>query len=342
MSSPSSSSPHYYSIHDILHIRSNVDLPIPDYFRISSPPTSFNFDIDVSEESLSLPFTETEMHRCSIFFVGHNESQLAIDYRLPFLNVKLLLTDLENTTKISFTKDFKRFGDLTNLFNTILLFKFIQKEHTLVHSGCISTSDNCYLISGMRDTGKTSTVLSLVDGTDIKFMSDDLTVISQNGQAFSYPTPVGISPYTLTGTSISYTPPAWKQWVAKHQLLLFGFESVFKLELSKRMDVPSSLIDTSGTISDVFLLRSANKNEISSIPSSVAVQKLLMTTTELIDPFRIYSLNFYAYYTDFDSAMLFEKEKGIIENALSNATCYDVCANNVKEFHRLIQKQVDL
>ena len=67
----------------------------------------------------------------------------------------------------------------------------------------------------MRDTGKTSTVLSLVDGIDIKFMSDDLTVISKNGQAFSYPTRVGISPYTLTGTSISYTPPAWKQWIAK-------------------------------------------------------------------------------------------------------------------------------
>ena len=342
MSSPSSSSPHYYSIHGIIHIRSNVDLPIPDYFRISSPPTSFKFDIDVSEENLSLPFPEDEMYRCSIFFVGHNESQLAIDYKLPFLNVKLLLTDLENTTKISFTKDFQRFGDLTNLFNTILLFKFIQKGHTLVHSGCISTSDNCYLISGMRDTGKTSTVLSLVDGNNTKFMSDDLTIISQNGQAFSYPTSVGISPYTLTGTSISYTPPTWKQWVAKHQLLLFGLESVFNFELSKRIDVPSSIIDQSGTISDVFLLRSANKNEISSVSSSVAVQKLLMTTTELIDPFRIYSLNFYAYYTGFDPAMLFEKEKEIIEAALSNATCYDVCANNVKEFHRLIQNQVDL
>ena len=289
-----------------------------------------------------MPFAESEMHRCSIFFVGHNESQLAIDYKLPLLNVKLLLTDLEYHTRISFTKDFQRFGDLTNLFNTILLFKFIQKGYTLVHSGCISTPDSCYLISGMRDTGKTSTVLSLVNGDQTKFMSDDLTIISQNGEAFSYPTPVGISPYTLTGASISYSPPSWKQWIAKHQLLLFGLESIFNFELSKRLDVPSSLLDSSGIVSEVFLLRSANKNKISPVPSSVAVQKLLMTTTELIDPFRIYSLNFYSYYTGFDSSALFEKEKNIIENALSDVNCYDVCANNVKEFHRLIKKQVEL
>lgn len=332
----------YYSIHDIINIRTNIDVPVPEYFRVDLTDITGTIDIDFIEESVLLPFSENEMYRCSIFFMGHDEHRLAIDYRLPFLKVKLLIENLEENTRISFTKDFKRFGDVTNLFNTVLLFKFIQSGHALVHSGCISNGENCHLISGMRDTGKTSTVLSLVDGKNKKFMSDDLTIISEDGHAYSYPTSVGISPYTLTGKIIDYKHPKWKKWVAKHQLLLFGLEAVINFEISKRINISEKFISETGKINNIFLLRSSKDNRISKMDSSIAIQKLLMTTTELIDPFRIYSLNFYSYYTEFDSAMLFEKEKEIIGNAISNAACYDVCANNVKEFHRLIQEQVDL
>jgi hypothetical protein len=332
----------YYSIHDIVNIRTNVDLPVPEYFRVDLSDMSGPIDIDVIEESTLLPFSENEMYRCSIFFMGHDEHRLAIDYRLPLLNVKLLIENLSGNTRISFTKGFKRFGDLTNLFNTVLLFKFIQSGHTFVHSGCISSGEDCHLISGMRDTGKTSTVLSIVDGRDKKFMSDDLTIISGDGRAYSYPTSVGISPYTLTGKIVDHKHPKWKKWIAKHQLLLFGLEAVVNFEISKRIDISEKFISKTGKINNVFLLRSSKDNRISKIDSSVAVQKLLMTTTELIDPFRIYSLNFYSYYTGFDSANIFELEKKIIEDAMTNSNCYEVCANDVDGFHRLIQNEVEL
>jgi len=332
----------YYSIHDIVRIKTNIEVPIPDYFlRIKGNEDDFESDIEVIQGDLDVDKPRDEKTRGGIFFFWREGSSLFIDYEIPFSDAKLVIDDLEGRTKIKFTKAFKKFGKIEVLFNTILLLKFIQKGYALVHSGCVNTFGNCYLISAMRDTGKTSTTLSLFDGKKIKFMSDDLTILREDGKAYSFPREVGISPFTLTGNVISYTGGRMKKLIARSQPLIFILENFFNFELSERKEIPPELIEDEGTIEKVFILAgSGGKEGIRKIDNSVAARKILMTTAELLDPFRVYSLNYYSYVFDFDTLKLFNKEKEIIEKAIADAECFEVTAKDIREYPEMIKETI--
>jgi len=329
----------YYSIHDIIKVKTNVKLPIlPDYFKVKDELTTPDIEVLVGELKIDLP---EDKKRCGIFFLQGRGSSLFIDYKIPFLDAKLIIDDLEGKTKIKFTKALKKFGKVEVLFNTILLLKFIQKGYALVHSGCVNSFGNCYLISAMRDMGKTSTVLSLLDGNKFKFMSDDLTILRDDGKAFSYPTKVGISPFTLTGNMVSYTGGRMKKLIAKSQLLIFILENFLKFELSERKEIPHELIEDEGTIEKVFILAGSREKEgIRKIDNSEAARKILMTTAELLDPFRVYSLNYYSYIFDLDTLKLFNKEKEIIEKAIADAECFELRANKVERYVEMVKEVI--
>lgn len=331
MAAPHASAPTYYSIHDIVTVRTNAEVPIPDRFRVR-PADVEDPDIRVTCGPVDTEIPRKEMTRCNIFFFGRTDSTFVVDYMLPIIDASLVLTDLEGDTELRFTSSFRRFGDVTNLFNTVLLFKLIQKGYTFAHTGCLHQEGQATLVAGMRDTGKTSTVLSLVDGDETKFMSDDLTILGEDGTAYNYPTEVGISPFTLTGETISYTGGEVRRWLASHQSLSLLVQDVIGYELSERKQVPESAIADTGEVDSVFILGGSGDSGSKSIDTETAVNKLLMTTTELIDPFRIYSLNFYSFYTGYSTADLFEREREILRNAIENADCYELRARDVKEY----------
>ena len=195
------------------------------------------------------------------------------------------------------------------------------------------------IISAMRDTGKTSPVLSLFDGNKFKFMSDDLTILREDGMAFSYPTKVGISPFTLTGNVISYTGNRMKRLIARSQTLIFLLENFFNFELSERKEVPPELIEDEGMIEKVFILAGSGKEEMRKIDNSVAVRKILMTTAELLDPFRVYSINYYSFVFGLDTLKLFNREREIIEKAIADAECFELRANDIRKYPEMIKSK---
>lgn len=325
-----------YSIHDIVTVSANVDIPVPDRFEVDGIEGSP--DLTVTSGSVSTPLSRDEMTRCNIFFFGRTNDAFVVDYMLPFFDTKLVIRNLEGATEMYITGSFERFGDVTNLFNTILLFKLIQTGHTFVHSGCVNVGGSCSLIAGMRDTGKTSTVLSLVDGERWKFMSDDLTIIGEDGSAYNYPTEVGISPYTLTGETVSYTGGPLKRWIASRQWLSLAVQDVVGYELSERKHVPESAIVNRGEVENVFILGGSGDEGTTDIEVKRAARRLLMTTTELIDPFRIYSINYYAFYKDFDSPSLFERELAIIESAIAEAETHELRTNDIKNYAEYVRE----
>jgi hypothetical protein len=82
----------------------------------------------------------------------------------------------------------------------------------------------------------------------------------------------------------------------------------------------------------VFILGGSGGSTIDAIDEDTTAQKLVMTTAELLDPFRIYSLNFYAFYLDFDAAELFAEQRRIVESALSGTDCYEMRANDIRSY----------
>ena len=332
----------YYSIHDLITVKTNMNnVKIPDCFleeEVKGEP-----DIEIVQERLEFSKPERAA-RSRNYFYWTDGATLFMDYAVPLMNAKLVVDGLEGKTKIKVTESLNKFGRVElPSFNSILDLKLIQKDFALLHSGCLNYKGQCFLITASRDTGKTSTVLSLFDGKDFKFMSDDLTIVSRNGEAHSYPEKVGISPHTLTGTVI---PPhsgknVIKGRLAKYHFLTLLFGRFLNLELVERKEVPHDLIEDKGTIKKIFILKGGNeKEEIEQIGTAEAVEKILSATLGLINPSKVFLLNFYSYVLDFDLyGLLFEKKK-IVEEAIKDAECFEVRSNNVRKYSEMIKETI--
>ncbi len=85
----------------------------------------------------------------------------------------------------------------TNVIEALLRFHLVSKGYVLLHSACMEVDGKAVLLSAQTDTGKTSTVIKLVRERGYRFLSDDMTIISPDGYAISYPKPMTLSYHTM-------------------------------------------------------------------------------------------------------------------------------------------------
>jgi putative flippase GtrA len=85
----------------------------------------------------------------------------------------------------------------TNIVEAFLRFLLVSKGYVLLHSAAIADGRGVTLLSAQTDTGKTSTVISLVRSEGYRFLSDDMTIIDPRGIAISYPKPMTLSFHTM-------------------------------------------------------------------------------------------------------------------------------------------------
>ncbi len=90
----------------------------------------------------------------------------------------------------------------TNVVEPILRWTFVKKGYALVHGATIAFGDAAYMITARTDTGKTTTLLKILayqrrTGDQATFLSDDMTIVSPDGTAMTYPKPLTISHHTL-------------------------------------------------------------------------------------------------------------------------------------------------
>jgi dolichol-phosphate mannosyltransferase len=86
----------------------------------------------------------------------------------------------------------------TNIVEALLRFLFVSKGYVLLHSAALADARGATLMSAQTDTGKTSTVITLVRRRGYRFLSDDMTIIdAARGEAISYPKPMTLSFHTM-------------------------------------------------------------------------------------------------------------------------------------------------
>lgn len=80
-----------------------------------------------------------------------------------------------------------------------------------MHGACVSFDGQAIFITAQTDTGKTTTILHTVrENLDMSdFLSDDMTIFSEDGGVFSYPKPLTISYHTVQ--AIGGAPLSFKQ-----------------------------------------------------------------------------------------------------------------------------------
>ncbi|MEO7664992.1 MAG: GtrA family protein [Candidatus Limnocylindrales bacterium] len=86
----------------------------------------------------------------------------------------------------------------TNIVEAFLRFLFVSRGYVLLHSAALADARGATLMSAQTDTGKTSTVITLVRRHGYRFLSDDMTIIdAAAGEAISYPKPMTLSFHTM-------------------------------------------------------------------------------------------------------------------------------------------------
>jgi dolichol-phosphate mannosyltransferase len=96
----------------------------------------------------------------------------------------------------------------TNVVEPILRWAFVERGYALVHGACMAIGDNAFLITARTDTGKTTTVLKTLDANpDYFFISDDLTLLKDDGTILPYPKPLTISRHTLSAVHTPLLTP---------------------------------------------------------------------------------------------------------------------------------------
>jgi dolichol-phosphate mannosyltransferase len=90
----------------------------------------------------------------------------------------------------------------TNVVEPLLRWTFVKKGYALVHGATIAFGNEAYMITARTDTGKTTTLLKILayqrrSSDQAAFLSDDMTIVSPNGTALTYPKPLTISFHTL-------------------------------------------------------------------------------------------------------------------------------------------------
>jgi dolichol-phosphate mannosyltransferase len=88
----------------------------------------------------------------------------------------------------------------TNLVEPLLRFLLVQQNRMLLHAATVAIDGQTITLSAKTDTGKTGTILRLLQGHGGDFYSDDMVIVDANGVLSRYPKPLTLSAHTVRST----------------------------------------------------------------------------------------------------------------------------------------------
>jgi len=187
---------HAYNIHDEVEVVSDVALPELERFRTSGHsglPT-----IRVRIPAHGAPGAEDPAKRPTT----PNGRRVAYHDQLGRMGfgMEIMYGEPGDTIEVAASPLLARSPHVlyTNIVEPILRWTFADKGFALVHGACVAVGDRAFLITARTDTGKTTTILRLLDNyRGVSFLSDDLTLVSPDGSVLPYPKPLTISSHTV-------------------------------------------------------------------------------------------------------------------------------------------------
>ena len=183
---------HYYDIHGLVAIRSEVRLPELGYFEVEafSRPGDITVRRGYVGARRMIPKVQATMSP-GLFVYREHLGSIGANFRV----------DLDNRITVTVSPLLARSKHVvyTNVVEALLRFVLVNKGYMLLHSATVGLGEETIMLSAQTDTGKTGTILRLLrEHPDTScFLSDDMTIINGCGEARSFPKPLTISSHTL-------------------------------------------------------------------------------------------------------------------------------------------------
>src|SRR5215217_8324123 len=213
-----------YNIHNIIQVASMFELPELEYFRV--PALTADPDIRVrlerrrKERRKEKPANKTNKLQNQLRSGNQRRYEKKIYYseslgRFGF-EVSIAYKECVEVA-VSPILQLSLHVLYTNVIEPILRWAIVRKGYALVHAACVSVNGKAVLVTARTDTGKTSTILRTVDNYACSFLSDDMTIVSKDGQVMSYPKPLTISNHTLSAVNANSSLTWWERIALQFQ-----------------------------------------------------------------------------------------------------------------------------
>ncbi len=180
---------HCYDIDGMVRIKSSVRLPELEFFRSSSVG-----DADIVIHTRPVGGWAPRMN------IAIKNGSTRLEYREHlgplFANFSV---DMEDPVVVTAGPLLALSPHVlyTNVIEPLLRFILASKGKMLLHAACISIGGRAIMLSAKTDTGKTSTILTMLRADGGVFYSDDMVIVDEDGVASRYPKPLTISAHTL-------------------------------------------------------------------------------------------------------------------------------------------------
>ncbi|MDR3575828.1 MAG: hypothetical protein P4L50_18355 [Anaerolineaceae bacterium] len=203
---------YYYGLHHILTIDSTVLLPELEMFRVPKFTGKATIQIRIGNPkarpaSARRPGERFHFYKELFWHLGF-EIEIDIEKKISIVASPLLRLSPHVL--------------YTNVVEPVLRWAFVERGYALVHGATIAFGDQAYMITARTDTGKTTTLLKILSHQrssidNASFISDDMTLVSSDGIALTFPKPLTISQHTLQAVN-----PAVLTW---QENLALAFQS---------------------------------------------------------------------------------------------------------------------
>jgi dolichol-phosphate mannosyltransferase len=179
-----------YDIHGLLSVESDSRLPELERFRIDETLDDPTISVRLGRVRSAVSNGRARPAEGGVDHVVYTEARargFAVDITMGD-QVKILASPfLRHSPHVLYT----------NVVEPVLRWTLVRRGYALVHGACLSVQGTAFLITARTDTGKTTTILKTLDRHPHAFLSDDLTILREDGRVLAYPKPLTISRHTV-------------------------------------------------------------------------------------------------------------------------------------------------
>ncbi len=179
-----------YDIHGILSVKSHVHLPELAKFRVRDLEGKPAIEIELKRFDRRDPGELIDLSLATPlirFSEAFGSKGFAIEVELGVTTRVWASPLISSSPHVLYT----------NVIEPILRWRFVESGYALVHAACFTDGDDAHLVTARTDTGKTTTMLKILELGPYGFLSDDLTLINEAGRVLTYPKPLTISNHTV-------------------------------------------------------------------------------------------------------------------------------------------------
>lgn len=313
-----------------------------DYFKQDNE-LLFQIQVEIDKQ----PLFEPKVGDMSFYNINGHIGTDVIRRKRPFLFKKNGYFDLESLfgerIKISLTASYlnmalKRISKMRSLgveLTDIVTLRLLHENKLSFHGGTFTYGGGAHIITGLPDTGKTLSTMSLIDEDGVGYMSEDIIVIDENCFAYAVPFTQTVEKRKNLSCFQKVTGRVYESWYKNNYI---------KSDVIEVMPEVGERIEKKNKVETIFFLTKGESDSINTIEEKSSILNDLIRLNNL--EFTYWRNEFILSYLYFNSKEVISsyllQEADLIRNLVESSKVVQLSSPNPFNFAPMIKEYLSL